>query len=95
MHLPDHYNTGPILWVFDNCMKPPINIIGVWITQPPTNTPWPSEWEDTVFNKAEQLQEVQPLVMLTAMIASINSTHNMPTITCIPGHMFPTPLQQD
>jgi hypothetical protein len=82
---------GPILWVFDNRMKPPIDIIGMWITPPPINTPWPSEWEDAIFDKARQLQEAQSLVTPTAMIASINSAHGMPTITRVPGHVFPTP----
>jgi hypothetical protein len=83
---------GPILWVFNNRMKPAIDIISMWVTPPPINTPWPSEWEDTIFNKAQQLQEAQSLVTPTAMIASINSAHRMPTITRVPGHVFPTPL---
>jgi hypothetical protein len=86
---------GPILWVFDNHMNPPIDIIGMWVAPPPINTPWPSKWEDVIFDKARQLQEAQSLVMPTGMIASINSAHGVPTITRVPGHIFPTPQRQD
>jgi hypothetical protein len=86
---------GPIIWVFDNRMKPPIDIIGMWVTPPPDGTPWPSEWENSAFDKAHHLQGAQPLYTPTVMIASINSAHGMPTMTQVPGHVFPTPRRQD